>query len=147
MWGDCYLGKTKLLRPGKTFLLYETVVAETLELTGDMAVKKPNEYSAQILGTRKYMWVIFTARLACVPAYVAPLFCTGGLQTFSTAPDCCAWSFWSFSFLSSAFLVMQSLSFWTGSPVQRLFHQPIPGDASAQWSSQSLSEGNKPLPL
>lgn len=77
------MGKTKLLRPGKTFLLYETVVAETLEQTRDMAVKKPNEYSAQILDTRKYMYVIFTV---CVPAYVAPLFCTGGLQTFSTAP-------------------------------------------------------------
>lgn len=86
MWGDCYLGKANLLRPGKTFPLYETVVAETLELTGDIAVKKPHEYSAQILNTRKYMRVIFTARLACVPAYVAPLLCVGGLQTFSTAP-------------------------------------------------------------
>lgn len=34
--------------PGKTFQLYETIVAETIELAGDMAVKKTQIFYTKI---------------------------------------------------------------------------------------------------
>ena len=89
-------------------------MAETAELAGDIAVKKPHGYSSWILNTRKWRGVISVARLTQIPAYVAPLPCTDGLgRLFSSSrtSNCLAWSFWGSCVLPWTFLV-PAILFW-----------------------------------